>query len=153
MQLEAPKTKEEFHATLAQIDNAIVRVNGGYRDLSNKFRAAKAALLDAQQQWAHGHRKLTHVEALKQMSETQRRVQSGELPRVGDDYQPMSVLDSMGHYARSGGPDAFVRSRMRYGHRRGASPLRAPFKHPLQDKPVNAQVPAGPVIRGGVPTE
>ena len=113
MQVSEPRDQTEYIAQLRSIDELILGVQKSTRDLSNNLKGAIRELDQAKYQWSAAHPVQTHLQALREVADTQRRVQSGELPNAEPEYHPMSILDAMGHGARQGGADQFARSMVR----------------------------------------
>lgn len=169
MQLATPQTKDEFHATLAQVDSAVIHVQREFRNMGIKLRDAKIALREAEIAWINGFPKITARQALAEINDTAARVRSGELPCAPeDDYTPMSTLDAHRKFSTGGDANDFVRKNFGRpmifegravrgvgGNLRSfeASRRKAIAKPMTEDRPVPVQQSAGPVIRGGVTNE
>jgi hypothetical protein len=108
-----------------QQDSAILGKQHALRDLSTKLRKERERVKVCERALMTAHAPQTHRQALMEVSETARRVASGEIQSKSDSYQPLCYLDALGQSMSRGTPEDFARSRFqRGGFRRGASPVK-----------------------------
>lgn len=121
----APRDQDQFLSMCRQQDSAILGKQHQLRDLSITLRKqrehAKAcgyALLTATPP-------MSHVDCIREMSNTTRLVKAGLLPQAGREFTALSYLDALGHAQGQGDENDFVRKQHRHGgFRRGASPVK-----------------------------
>jgi hypothetical protein len=120
-----PRDQDEFLAMVRQKDEAIVGQQHQLRDLSTKLRKEREHVRVCERALMTATPPISHLQALREVSETQRLVASGQLPTAGQEFTPLSYLDALGHAQGRGDPNDFVRKQFRNGgFRRGASPVK-----------------------------
>lgn len=120
----APKSQPEYIAELQRLDNDVVAATTKSHEAMHSYRAALRARDAAALAFAMSARRPSLAEAMREVSDTQRRVQTGELTPPPESRPGPSKLDRDAFYSqgarfgqRSGGGDAF---------RRGAKPTQKP---------------------------
>lgn len=114
--MSAPESQEEYLETLHRLDNDILDARRKSHEAMHAYRRALQARDAAALRFEMSGHRTTLNEAIRDASETQRRVTAGELPR-GDEYTPnKSVIDQTAFYSKgarmghtAGGGDSFRR--------------------------------------------
>jgi len=127
MPIEAPKSKEEYIATLAAFDAEVTRLTREHKAALQAVDVARRSRDQATYVWEASHPRPTFNQIAREVAACQR---ADAQERRATPTPPLpSQLDVDAYYKRGdpNDPNAFVRRRMRgYGASRGASPIKHP---------------------------